>query len=138
MFFVADDSLHDARSALPPVSSEVTPYPLKKSDMAILISTVGGGFSKRNVFIPTLAKELIRSEAVDDIHEIFLRTHAKMNLVAKDQTPRYETTMAFKLNLGMIFKREDKGKNSPSVARERNTHKLLEGPNSKTATCIIQ
>ena len=94
----------DAKLALPSVSSYVSPYSLKKSDMAILISTVSGRYAERNVSIPTLAQELQNSLPDDDINDVFLRTHQRMRQVSSDQTPRYESTMIYKLNLNMIFK----------------------------------
>lgn len=108
--YTVDGIVHDARAVPPPVSPIVSPYHLTKSNMAILISTVSGGLAERNVFIPTLAQELQQSAASDDIHDVFLRTHQKMKIIAKNQTPRYESTMTFKLNLSMIFNQEDSRK----------------------------
>lgn len=47
------------------------------------------------------------SEDTDDVHNVFLRTHRQMaEKQTAAQVPLYETTMKYKLNLRMIFKRK--------------------------------
>ena len=80
-------------------------FDLPKADMSLLMSTVGGGLAERNVFIPLLAKQLQESAESDDINDVFLKTHREMEKQIPDQIPVYMSTMKYKLNLRMIFKK---------------------------------